>query len=315
MSASIAPPTPENIQRAADTLRAGGLVAIPTETVYGLAANASDPQAIARLFAAKGRPHFNPLISHVANIDSAAKQGTLTKGARELAARFWPGPLTFVVDTASTCEVCDLARAGLDSIALRIPAHPVAAALLQTFGGPIAAPSANPSGQISPTDAGHVAADMGNKVDLILDGGPSTEGLESTIIDCRTATPTLLRAGTISPEAIEKVWPNLKRGNEDPSAPRSPGQLLRHYAPRASLRLNARQAKAGEAMLGFGVIDGTLNLSPRGDLTEAATNLFAMLRSLDANYDRIAVAPIPHAGLGEAINDRLSRAANTVDVT
>ncbi len=315
MTASIVPPTPENIKRAADTLRAGGLVAIPTETVYGLAANAADPQAIARLFAAKGRPHFNPLISHVANIDSAAKQGTLTKGARELAARFWPGPLTLVVDTAPTCEVCDLARAGLDSIALRIPAHPVAAALLQAFGGPLAAPSANPSGQISPTDAAHVAADMGNKVDLILDGGPCREGLESTIIDCRIETPTLLRAGTISPAAIEAVWANLKRSNEDPEAPRSPGQLLRHYAPRASLRLNAHKAKSGEAMLGFGVIDGTLNLSPRGDLHEAATNLFAMLRALDASYDRIAVAPVPRTGLGEALNDRLSRAANTVDVT
>lgn len=309
MTAETVSPSPDAIARAADMLRAGKLVAMPTETVYGLAANAADDKAVARIYAAKGRPRFNPLIAHVADLEMAQREGVLRAQARALAEAFWPGPLTLVVTAASTGTVCDLARAGLDSIALRIPAHPTAQALLLAFGGPLVAPSANPSGQISPTIAEHVAQDMAEKVDLILDGGRSHVGLESTIIDARGDTPALLRPGTLSAAEIERVWHGLKRPALTPDAPQSPGQLLRHYAPQARLRLNAETHDADEAYLAFGARDGTLNLSTSGDLTEAAANLFAMLRRLDSQYERIAVAPIPEQGLGEAINDRLTRAA------
>lgn len=309
MVAEIHPASEENIQQAAGILARGGLVAIPTETVYGLAADAGSPAAVASLYTAKGRPHFNPLISHVATLEMAAEHGLLTDPAVKLAEHFWPGPLTIVVETAQTCRVCDLARAGLNSIALRIPAHPVAQGVLEAFGGPLVAPSANPSGQISPTHAEHVATDMADRIDFILDGGPCQQGLESTIIDARGTHPVMLRAGTISASDIDAVWPGLVRGSDHPAAPRSPGQLLRHYAPKAALRLNVSHAAANEALLGFGDITGTSNLSPKGDLTEAAANLFSMLRQLDAEYHEIAVAPIPNEGLGEAINDRLRRAA------
>lgn len=311
MSAPVLPPSDAAIARAADTLRAGGLVAMPTETVYGLAANAANNDAVARLYAAKERPRFNPLIAHVASLEMAQSQGVFSNHALRLVEAFWPGPLTLVVDAAADCAVSDLARSGLPSVALRLPNHPVAQRLLAAFGGPLVAPSANPSGQISPTRAEHVAADMGDRVDLILDGGACVAGLESTIIDARGERPALLRPGSLDPADIERVWPGLVRPQLDPDAPQSPGQLLRHYAPDALLRLNVTVPEPGEALLGFGPGEATLNLSPAGDLTEAAANLFSMLRQLDQAHDRIAIAPIPEHGLGEAINDRILRAAKT----
>lgn len=309
MSAPILSPNAQTIEQAADILRRGGLVAMPTETVYGLAANAADGEAVARLYAAKGRPSFNPLIAHVASLDMALSEGVFSPQALQLVDKFWPGPLTLVVNLAPAGKVSDLARAGLPSLAMRLPAHPVARQLISAFGAPVVAPSANPSGQISPTTAQHVAADMSEKLDLILDGGRCTAGLESTIIDARGDRPALLRPGSLDPQEVEAIWPGLIRPELDPAAPQSPGQLLRHYAPRAHLRLNADRPADGEAFLGFGPGDATLNLSPQSDLAEAAANLFAMLRALDAQSDQIAVAPIPTHGLGEAINDRLTRAA------
>ena len=311
MIAPVLSPSVQAISRAAEKLRAGGLVAMPTETVYGLAANAADPEAIARLYAAKGRPRFNPLIAHVASLEMAQAQGRFRPRALELVDAFWPGPLTLVVDLSESGTVSDLARAGLSSLAMRMPDHPVAQRLIAEFGGPLVAPSANPSGKISPTRAEHVAADMGDCVDLILDGGRCTSGLESTIIDARGDRPALLRPGSLDPAEIETIWPGLIRPEIDPDAPQSPGQLLRHYAPNAKLRLNASEPEAGEAYLGFGKGEATLNLSSSADLHEAAANLFGMLRELDQQFDRIAVAPIPQHGLGEAINDRLTRAAKT----
>ena len=309
MTANILPGTADNISAAATLLREGGLVAMPTETVYGLAANAADADAVARIYAAKQRPQFNPLIAHVSSIEMAEREGILGANAKRLVEAFWPGPLTLVVEVATTGSVSELARAGLDSIALRMPGHPVAQRLIEAFGGPLVAPSANPSGKISPTRPEHVLQDMGDQVDLILDGGACAAGVESTIVDARGEHPALLRPGSLDPAEIEKIWPGLVRPTLNPDAPQSPGQLLRHYAPDAKLRLNAEAPEAGEAYLGFGPGDATLNLSPTGDMTEAAANLFAMLRNLDARFDRIAVAPIPANGLGEAINDRLTRAA------
>lgn len=309
MRAPVLKPDSAAIQKAASLLKQGGLVAMPTETVYGLAADASNADAVARLYAAKGRPAFNPLIAHCASAEAAFAQGRFSERARVLAAAFWPGPLTFVVDAIDTTTVCSLARAGLDTLALRVPAHAAARALLEAFDGLLVAPSANPSGRISPTTAAHVADDMGDKVDLILDGGPCSEGIESTVIDARGETPVLLRQGTILPDAIEAVWPGLEAGGSA-DRPTSPGQLLRHYAPDARLRLNAGSAHPGEALLGFGPGEATLNLSAKGDLVEATANLFAMLRELDESFEQIAVAPIPDEGLGAAINDRLVRAAD-----
>lgn len=309
MSIEIAPPTNEMIARAAQILRAGGLVAMPTETVYGLAANAADPAAVAKLYETKGRPHFNPLIAHVANLEMAETLGRFSRPARRIARAFWPGPLTLVVDIDETCPVCDLARAGLDSLAIRVPAHPTAQALQQAFAGPLVAPSANPSGRISPTLASHVAADFETGIELILDGGPCRAGIESTIIDARSDVPVLLRPGGLAPEKVELHWPGLSYPDDTPEAPRAPGQLLRHYAPSAKLRLNVQTPENNEAYLGFGPGGGTLNLSPDADLSEAAANLFSMLRTLDTTHSKIAVAPIPKHGLGEAINDRLTRAA------
>lgn len=309
MSAPVLKPAPDAIANAVSILRRGGLVVMPTETVYGLAADASDPDAVAAIYRVKERPVFNPLIAHAATPEAAFAQGSFSSAARRLAAAFWPGPLTLVVNAIEETTVCDLARAGLDTLALRVPAHPAAHDLLAAFGRPLVAPSANPSGRISPTMAAHVAADMGGKVDLILDGGPCKQGIESTVIDARGDTPVLLRRGTVTPEAIEAVWPGLEEGGNE-GRPVSPGQLLRHYAPDAALRLDVREPEAGEAFLGFGPMDATLNLSRTGDLAEAAANLFAMLRELDRTHDRIAVAPVPADGLGAAINDRLVRAAN-----
>lgn len=309
MTARLLSPSTDSIALAATALKRGGLVAMPTETVYGLAADATSDSAVAALYEAKGRPSFNPLIAHVASLDAAAAQAVFSDEALVLAAAFWPGPLTLVLPVAANGSVCDLARAGLDTVAIRMPAHPVARDLLDAFGGPLVAPSANPSGRISPTTAAHVAADMREQIDAILDGGPCDLGLESTIVDCTGDVPALLRAGALATENIEAVSGALRRPESDPEAPSSPGQLLRHYAPKATLRLNADSPAEGEAYLGFGPGEATLNLSESANLRETAANLFAMLRALDTRHDRIAVAPIPSTGLGEAINDRLKRAA------
>lgn len=309
MDPRILSSSPADIARGLDVLRGGGLIGLPTETVYGLAADASNAEAVARIYAAKGRPSFNPLIAHVSDLDMAQREGDFSPQALLLAEAFWPGPLTLVVTVASSGTVCDLARAGLDSIALRIPGHPISSSLIEAFGGPLVAPSANPSGKISPTSLAHVLQDMGDKLDFIFDGGTCEAGIESTIIDARGDRPALLRPGSLDPAAIETIWPGLIRPDLNPDAPQSPGQLLRHYAPRARLRLNVSAPEPGEAYLGFGPGEATLNLSPDGDLTEAAANLFAMLRELDQRFDRIAVASIPSEGLGEAINDRLTRAS------
>jgi L-threonylcarbamoyladenylate synthase len=300
-----------SVARAAEVLRGGGLVAFPTETVYGLGADATNPHAVARIFAAKGRPRFNPLISHVLDLGEAERHGNLHAKARALAERFWPGPLTLVVARRAESPVADLACAGLATIALRAPAHPMARALLAAFGGPVVAPSANRSGHVSATTAAHVRADLGDTVDLILDGGPASVGVESTIvaIDADGAA-TLLRPGAIARGGIEALAGPLAAPTQgDISAP---GMLESHYAPHARLLLDVTDPPLGAAYLGFGepARAGGLTLSAAGDLTEAAANLYAHLRALDASgADIIAVAPIPCDGLGEAIRDRLARAA------
>lgn len=311
MSEQILTPERGGIDRALALLERGQLVALPTETVYGLGADAENAEAVAAIFALKSRPTFNPLIAHCHSADLAFAQGKTTPGARLLAERFWPGPLTLVLDISTECRVCSLARAGLDTTALRVPAHPVMSEVLRQFGRPIVAPSANPSGQLSPTRAQHVATDFGDKIEFILDGGPCEAGVESTIVDARGETPVLLRQGPISTADIEAVWPGIQSDLSSPDSPRAPGQLLRHYAPNARLRLNATKAEPGELLLGFGEVDGDRNLSERGDLVEAAAGLFDLLRALDGQTNRIAVAPIPSAGIGAAINDRLTRAAET----
>ncbi|HWY60908.1 MAG TPA: L-threonylcarbamoyladenylate synthase [Rhizomicrobium sp.] len=299
--------TAEAIARAALILARGGLVAFPTETVYGLGADACNGEAVAGLFAAKGRPRFNPLIVHALNLHEAERHGEFSPAARKLAEAFWPGALTLVLPRREESPLSLLVSAGLDSVALRLPSHAVARDLLRAFGRPVAAPSANVSGQVSATTAAHVAEGLGDRVAFILDGGPAPLGLESTVIGFDQGTPSLLRPGAIAREDIEALVGKLAA----PRHPiRSPGQLQSHYAPRAALRLNASAAEPGEILLGFGNVKGaSLNLSPRGDLKEAAANLFAMLRQLDRNADAIAVSPIPETGLGEAINDRLTRAA------
>ncbi|MEL6830364.1 MAG: L-threonylcarbamoyladenylate synthase [Pseudomonadota bacterium] len=309
MTGPIHTPSPAVLERAVSLLEQGQLVAIPTETVYGLGADASNANAVASIYALKDRPSFNPLIAHCKSVDAAFAHGQVTPGARKLANAFWPGPLTLVLEATEHCAVCRLARAGLDTIAVRVPAHPVLSELLQIFGRPIVAPSANPSGRISPTRAEHVAADFGDQIEMILQGGPSAAGLESTIVDARESEPVLLRKGPISQSDIEAVWPGLKTNLGAPDAPRAPGQLLRHYAPNAALRLNVITPEAGELLLGFGQVVGDVTLSATGDLSEAAANLFDHIRSLDTRTTRIAVAPIPEHGIGAAINDRLTRAA------
>jgi L-threonylcarbamoyladenylate synthase len=300
----------EEIARAAAILHAGGLVVLPTETVYGLGGDATNPEAVARIFAAKGRPHFNPLIAHVLGLDEARAEARLHKKAVALAEEFWPGPLTLVAPRLESSSVAELACAGLGTIALRAPAHPMARALLGAFGKPIAAPSANRSGHVSPTTAAHARDDLGDAVELVLDGGPSAHGLESTIVAIDdTGTATLLRPGAIARADIEAITGPLAAPSQNIEAP---GMMASHYAPRAPLRLDARAPRPGEAYLAFGseAPPGGLSLSPRGDLIEAAANLYAHLRALDARAPAgIAVAPIPHEGLGEAIRDRLARAA------
>ncbi len=316
MSAPILPAdSPDAIARAVEILRGGGLAAIPTETVYGLAADAANPEAVARIFAAKGRPGFNPLIAHVAGLEAAKAEGVFSPLAEKLTAAFWPGPLTLVVPRRADGTVCEAARAGLETVALRAPTHPAARAVLAAFGGPLAAPSANPSGRTSATTAQHVAEGLGDVVDIILDAGPSPIGLESAVVAVEGEIATLLRPGGLARAAIEAVAGPLAAAGEahnaGGSAPASPGMLLRHYAPKAALRLNAAAPEPGEGFLGFGpgCEDADLNLSPSGDADEAARNLFAYLRALDGRFSRIAVAAIPEDGLGEAINDRLRRAA------
>jgi L-threonylcarbamoyladenylate synthase len=297
----------DDIARAAQALRAGRLVAFPTETVYGLGADATNGEAVAAIFTAKGRPHFNPLIVHVADLEAAHRQAQFTPVAERLAAAFWPGPLTLVLPRRAEATVSLLVSAGLDTVALRLPAHPVAKALLKEVGRPLAAPSANASGRITATSAAHVAQELGGQVDLILDGGATPLGLESTVIGFDGDRAVLLRPGAIARAEIEAVVGPLGAAA---GKIQSPGQLESHYAPQARLRLNAAKAEAGEALLGFGVVDDAwLNLSPRGDLKEAAANLFSMLRDMDEQVAAIAVSPIPATGLGEAINDRLRRAA------
>jgi L-threonylcarbamoyladenylate synthase len=295
------------IARAAETLRRGGLAAFPTETVYGLGADATNGKAVAAIFAAKQRPSFNPLIVHVPDVDQARRHAEFSPLALKLSAAFWPGALTLVLPRRSNCALSLLVSAGLDSVALRVPVHKIAHALLVEAGVPVAAPSANPSGRVSPTTAAHVMEGLGARIDFILDGGPTPLGIESTVIGFADDAPVLLRPGALTREAIEAVAGPLRAAPG--GAVSSPGQLQSHYAPQTGLRLNARQAGADEVLLGFGpVVGATRNLSPRGDLGEAAANLFAMLRVLDGPKI-IAVSPIPETGLGEAINDRLRRAA------
>ena len=310
------------VAAAADCLAQGGLVAFPTETVYGLGTDATNPVAVARLYLAKGRPSFNPLIAHVSDLKAAQPIARFDATAIALATAFWPGPLTLVLPKTRDCSVADLATAGLDTIAIRVPAHPVAQAILRAFGGPVVAPSANLSGHVSPTSAAHVQSDLAGRIDLIVDGGAVTVGVESTIVGCFEA-PMLLRPGGLPRGEIERVLGRTlvqppDDADGDHAQPLAPGMLASHYAPRAAVRLNAERIEAGEALLAFGPVKvpgvdtatAVMNLSASGDLTEAAANLFGYLRALDTGGARtIAVMPVPHHGLGEAINDRLRRAA------
>jgi len=301
----------DDMCRAAEIMGAGGLVAFPTETVYGLGADATNDAAVAEIYAAKGRPSFNPLIVHLSNMAAVTRYCDMPEEAARLAAAFWPGALTLVLPLRRDAGISRLVTAGLDTLAVRVPDSAIARALLGAFGGPVAAPSANPSGRISPTSAAHVKAGLGGRIDAIVDGGPCAVGVESTIVGFDGGA-TLLRAGGIPAEAIEAcLGTPLRRMVEATDNPVAPGQLLSHYAPKGAVRLDATGVEAGEVLLGFGAVDGAaLNLSPSGDLIEAAANLFAMLHQLDQmNATRIAVSPIPNHGIGAAINDRLSRAA------
>ena len=316
LTADILAPDLDGLNAAAALLREGRLVAFPTETVYGLGADARDGQAVAAIFEAKGRPHFNPLIAHVADLAAAEQLAEFNDKARLLAKAFWPGPLTLVLPLRPGAGLSDLVTAGLSTVALRVPAHPAAQALLTAFGGPVAAPSANPSGKLSPTEAAHVIEGLGERIAAVLDAGPCAVGLESTIIGWEGENPVLLRPGGQTVEALEEaLGAPIEGGALDEVKPSAPGQLLSHYAPDALLRLEADAPLPGEAWLGFGpdlaeVAEPARNLSPSGDLREAAANLFAHLRALDVEEcDRIAVAQIPRHGLGLAIADRLQRAA------
>ena len=313
--ADIRPATPEAIAAAGALLAAGRLVAFPTETVYGLGGDAGSDRAVAAIFAAKGRPRFNPLIVHLAEAAEADPLVEIDRRARLLMERFWPGPLTLVLPRRDRSPISLLASAGLDSLAVRLPDHPVAQALIRAAGRPLAAPSANRSGRVSPTTARHVGDCLGGSVAMILDGGPCRVGVESTVLDLTGPRPRLLRPGGVPLESLSET---LGEEPLPPPAPApaggaltSPGLLESHYAPALPVRLNAASARPDEALLGFGpTANAALNLSPGGDLEEAAANLFAMLRALDRpDFIAIAVAPIPRHGLGLAINDRLRRAA------
>ena len=314
---SVKASAPAAIQRAAALLLEGGLVAFPTETVYGLGALASNDRAVGRVFAAKGRPSSNPLIAHVADRGAAAIFAEMDERAHELANAFWPGPLTLVLPLKVPSTISRVMTAGLATVAVRVPVHPVARSILEAVELPVAAPSANRSGQISPTTANHVAEDLASEIDLLVDGGSCAVGVESTVIDLsRPDRACLLRPGGLETGRIEELIGPLE-GFASHEIPRAPGMLLRHYAPHTPLRLGALEPRSGEALLAFGpdVPKGAsmvLNLSERGDLGEAAANLYGMLRKLDRTRPRvIAVMPVPRGGLGEAINDRLARACAT----
>lgn len=327
MSTRILAANDLSIQEAANHLKSGGLVAFPTETVYGLGANALSGSAVAKIFEAKGRPTFNPLISHVLSAEEAEEYGVMGEEARKLAHNFWPGALTMILPKRAACDISDLVTAGLDTVAIRVPAHKVARQLIKACGFPLAAPSANTSGQVSPTAPAHVAQSLGDKIEMILAAGNCAVGLESTVVDLSGEVPVILRPGSITAEEISNVLGfevEIDDGAHD--KPKSPGQLLRHYAPTIPLRLNAVDVKKGEALLAFGSIkfmgvegggaakdmaaESCMNLSEEGDLYEAASHLFAMLRALDTpSHKGIAVMNIPDKGVGAAINDRLRRAA------
>ena len=299
------------LAEAARILGIGGLVAMPTETVYGLAADARDDRAVARIFAAKDRPAFNPLIVHVADAPAAEALVVMTDAAHALARRFWPGPLTLVLPLRPGAGIAPLVTAGLPTLAVRVPAHPLARALLRRFDGPLAAPSANPSGRISPTEPDHVLSGLDGRIEAVLDGGACGVGVESTIVGFDAdGTARLLRPGGLAAEAIGAELGALPLAPDAGAGITSPGQMLSHYAPSGAVRLNARAAGPGEVLLGFGDVAGDLTLSASGNLEEAAATLFRQLHALDAaGATRIAVAPIPETGLGRAINDRLRRAA------
>lgn len=310
----------EGIALGARLLREGHLVAFPTETVYGLGADATDACAVAGIFEAKERPRFNPLIAHVPSLAAARCEGVFDEVASALAEAFWPGPLTLVVPASNGGTVCDLARAGLASVALRVPGSALARDLLAAIGRPVAAPSANRSGRVSPTSAAHVLADLDGRIAAVIDGGSAPVGLESTVVACLGGRPRLLRPGGVTRDALERVLGYVVDGTDDPmaAAPVAPGLLASHYAPRAHVRLEAVSVERGEAVLLFGAerpaglsdAVASQQLSRTGDLVEAAAGLFAALRRLDTTgADVIAVVPIPRTGLGEAINDRLQRAA------
>lgn len=320
--------TDENIAKAAVILKNGGVVAMPTETVYGLAGNAFDGQAVAKIFEVKGRPQFNPLISHFTDAGDIPAQVLMDERAQELAQKFWPGPMTLVLPRAKDCQISELACAGLDTVAVRVPSHPVARRLIKLCGFPLVAPSANLSGSVSPTNPVHVAESLGDKVDMILAAGASQVGVESTVIDLSDGKPVILRPGAVTAEDISALLgEKISYESGDADKPKSPGLLLKHYAPKIPVRLNAIDLNPGEALLGFsslrfmGIKGGGAamnlpesqrrNLSEEGDLHQAAANLFAMLRELDRpEHKGIAVMPIPDIGLGIAINDRLRRAAS-----
>ncbi|MDO5604611.1 MAG: L-threonylcarbamoyladenylate synthase [Paracoccus sp. (in: a-proteobacteria)] len=301
----------EHITYAAMMLARGRLVAMPTETVYGLAGDARNPAAVAAIYAAKGRPSFNPLIVHAPDIETARTIGRLGDQAETLARALWPGALTLVVPLRSDAGIASLVTAGLDTVAIRVPAHPAAQALLSAFGGVVAAPSANPSGRISATTAEHVMAGLDGRIAAVLDAGPCAVGVESTIIGWQDGAPLLLRPGGIPAERIADLLGRAPARPAHPAGdrPAAPGMLSSHYAPRAPVRLNVTRAQEGEFLIGFGAIAGHANLSADGDLTEAAARLFDLLHLADASGRPIAVAPVPAHGLGAAINDRLARAA------
>jgi len=309
MPALALQPTPDGIKMAVEILDQGGLVAVPTETVYGLAADAANAEAVARLYDVKGRPSFNPLIAHVNGPEMAAREGDISGAASFCAGFYWPGPLTLVVPVANGGTVCDLARAGLGTIALRHPSHSVAHDIITGLGRPIVAPSANRSGRISPVTPQDVYEELGDSIDAIMDGGRCPVGVESTVVAFTRPEPTLLRPGGLERDVLETFLGAPLADPEKGSAPASPGQLKRHYAPNARLRLDARGPEDGEVFVGFGDVTGDYTLSQNGVLKEAAANLFPLLRFLDRNHERIAICPIPRHGLGEALNDRLRRAA------
>jgi L-threonylcarbamoyladenylate synthase len=307
---STLPPDAAGLARAAQILRDGGLVAFPTETVYGLGGDACNDLAVAEIFAAKGRPRFNPLIVHVPDLAMAERFAVFDAQARDLAQAFWPGPLTLVLPLREGAGLSLLVTADLPTVAIRIPAHPVGQALLRAFGGPLAAPSANPSGRVSPTRAAHVTDGLAGRIAAVVDGGACAVGVESTIVGL-TGTPTLLRPGGLPVEALEAALGAPLR-LPTAGAITAPGQLASHYAPVAAVRLEATQAQPGEVLVGFGPVAGDLTLSDTGDMVEAAANLFDMLRRADALAGpggQISFAPVPETGLGRAINDRLRRAA------